>query len=154
MSRRRGRPLRLIPLPRADTEGSGICGAWIACADADHVYYSVVTSAVHQRHIVLHELAHILLGHRRTDEPDPAGLEQLFPDLDPAMVARLLARSGTGADTVREQEAELLACLIWQRFNSSPTARPDASGTVGDVLSLVMCTFADAYEWRRPYEAL
>ncbi|WP_327679890.1 hypothetical protein [Kitasatospora sp. NBC_00458] len=154
VARWRGRPLRLIPLPRADARGSGICGAWIALGESDHVYYSAVTSPVHQAHIVLHELAHILLDHRQGGEPDHEGLRRLFPDLDPAMAARLLARDRTRTTTGQEREAELLASLMWQHFDSVPAARPGASRESADTLSLVICTFADAYEWRGPVEAV
>ncbi|CAL9564922.1 hypothetical protein [Streptomyces sp. enrichment culture] len=148
VARRRGRPLRLIPLPEEEGGGSGICGVWIAFADVDHVYYSVVTSPVHQTHIVLHELAHILLDHWQEGEPDPEALRRLFPDLDPAMAARLLARDRTRASTGQEQEAELLASLMWQHFDAVPAALPTASRATADTLSLVMCTFAESYEWR------
>lgn len=154
VAQRRGRPLRLIPLPRTDAGESGICGVWIALSDADHVYYSVVTSPVHQTHIVLHELAHILLDHRQDGEPDHEVLRWLFPDLDPAMAARLLARDRTRTTTDQEQEAELLASLMWQHFDAVPAALPTASCESAEALSLAMCTFADAYEWRGPIETL
>ncbi|MGV9278822.1 hypothetical protein [Streptomyces griseosporeus] len=154
VARPRGRPLRLIPLPGTQTTGAGICGVWIALADADHVYYSVVTSRVHQVHIVLHELAHILLDHRQDGEPDHDGLRRLFPDLDPATVARLLARDRTRSTTGQEEEAELLASLLWQHFDAAPAALPTASRKSADTLSLAWCTFADAYEWRGPSEAV
>ncbi|MGV9271579.1 hypothetical protein ACWDRR_43835 [Kitasatospora sp. NPDC003701] len=148
VARWRGRALRLIPLPGAEVRGSGICGVWIALGDADHVYYSAVTSPVHQAHIVLHELAHILLDHRQEGEPDREGLRRLFPDLDPAMAARLLARDRTRATTDQEQEAELLASLIWQHFDTIPVGCPGIPRESADTLARVICTFADAYEWR------
>ncbi|MER7752637.1 hypothetical protein [Kitasatospora sp. NPDC097643] len=150
VARRRGRPLRLIPLSDGDTRGSGVCGVWIAFADVDHVHYAVGTSPAHQAHIVLHELAHILLDHHQSDELDREGLLRLFPDLDPAMAARLLARGRTRATTDQEQETELLASLMWQHFDTTPAALPRASRASADALSLVMGTFADAYEWERP----
>ncbi|MFC5663648.1 hypothetical protein ACFP3U_11720 [Kitasatospora misakiensis] len=154
VARRRGRPLRLIPLPKADAGGSGICGVWLALGETDHVYFSAVTSPVHQSHIVLHELAHILLDHRQEGEPDPEALGAIFPDLDPAMAARLLARDRTRATGGQEQEAELLASLMWQHFDTVPVARPGASRESAEALSLVMCTFVDAYEWRGPDAAV
>ncbi|GAB2879657.1 hypothetical protein [Streptomyces mayteni] len=154
VARRRGRPLRLIPLPGNDTGGSGICGVWIALGGADHVYYAPVASPVHQAHIVLHELAHMLLDHRQDGAPDRESLRRLFPDLDPAMAARLLARDRTRTTTGQEQEAELLASLMWQHFDALPTSGAGvARGSTGN-LSLMMCSFADAYEWRGPVEAV
>ncbi|WP_031064629.1 hypothetical protein [Streptomyces sp. NRRL WC-3742] len=147
VARRRGRRLRLIPLSGRDTGGSGVCGVWIAFGDVDHVHYASGTSPAHQAHIILHELAHILLDHHQSGEPDLEGLRRLFPDLDPAMAARLLMRGRTRATTDQEQETELLASLMWQHFASTPAALPRAPRECADALDLVMATFSDAYEW-------
>ncbi|WP_328296690.1 hypothetical protein OG389_01995 [Streptomyces sp. NBC_00435] len=134
----RGRPLRLLPMPAVMPAGAGVCGMWVSFAAADHVYYNVVTSRPHQTHIILHELAHILLDHRESTAPEPAMLEQLFPDLDPAMAARLLGRTRTRATTRQEQEAELLASVMWQHFSVAPaalaTAPPDTADTLNRVI--------------------
>ncbi|MGW6845750.1 hypothetical protein [Streptomyces sp. NPDC054958] len=147
VANRRGRPLRLLPLPGGDSGESGVCGMWIAFADTDHVYYSEVTSPVHQTHIILHELAHMLLDHQQTGAPQEASLERLFPDLDPSMAARLLARGRSGASDEQEQEAELMASLMWQHFDLVPAALPCASPTSSNALRRVMSTFTDAYGW-------
>ncbi|ROR47000.1 hypothetical protein [Kitasatospora cineracea] len=147
VARQRRRCLRLIPLSGRDTGRSGVCGVWIAFADVDHVYYASGTSPAHQTHIILHELAHILLDHHQHGEPDDEWLRRLFPDLDPAMAARLLTRGRTRATTSQEQETELLASLMWQYFATTPAASPHASRESADTLSLVMATFSAAYEW-------
>jgi hypothetical protein len=100
---RRGRPLHRRPLHGL---GAGTpCGLWLELPTADYVFYDPGTSPLHAEHIVLHEIAHILCGHRAGPE-----LARLFPDLDPEVVARALGRSGhTTAD---EREAEMLASLI------------------------------------------
>ncbi|MER8182008.1 hypothetical protein [Kitasatospora sp. NPDC094015] len=142
----RGRPLRLLPLPaRSNAAEVGICGMWVAFGTVDHVYHSVVTSPIHQTHIVLHELSHILLGHRQSGEPDPSELQQLFPDLDPAMAARLLARGRSEATTEQERETELLASLIWHRFESAPVAQASAPAAAADTLHLMMGALTGRY---------
>jgi hypothetical protein len=69
LSQDRGRPLHLIPLPLR----TSISGAWLGMPDADHiVYQSVGSSALHQIHVIWHEIGHMLLpGHARTCDVDP-----------------------------------------------------------------------------------
>ncbi|MGG8408926.1 hypothetical protein ACM614_21220 [Streptomyces sp. 12297] len=134
----RGRPLHLLPMPAAMPAGAGVCGMWVSFGTSDHVYYNVVTSRPHQTHIVLHELAHILLDHREPTAPEPEMLAQLFPDLDPAMAARLLGRTRTKATTRQEQEAELLASVMWQHFNVAPAAAASAPPETADTLHRVI----------------
>src|SRR5437773_332962 len=57
---RRGKPIKLIahPIPVP-----GPFGAWITTKDVDYILYQEQTTLPHQRHIVLHELGHILAGH-------------------------------------------------------------------------------------------
>ena len=50
-------------------------GLWVPGPTADYVFYNVAAHAVHKVHILLHELAHILLNHR------PPRLDELLPDL-------------------------------------------------------------------------
>ena len=120
---RRGRPLvrRAVPGLSADAP----CGLWISTARADHVLYDPGTSPLHAEHIVLHELAHILSGHRGSD---PA-IARLFPDLDPAMVRQALGR--VAYTSAQEREAEMMASLIRGR-----SARPPRTtlGRVADAL--------------------
>ncbi|MCX5405714.1 hypothetical protein OHA37_17695 [Streptomyces sp. NBC_00335] len=137
----RGRPLTLLPMPADFADGSGICGMWVSMGAADLVYYTPVASRPHQTHIILHELAHILLDHREPSVPHPEMLAQLFPDLDPEMVTRLLGRGRTKATTRQEQEAELLASVMWQRFNATPVAVATATSDTAKTLNRVLGAF-------------
>ncbi|MGW7030728.1 hypothetical protein ACWGFX_26640 [Streptomyces xanthophaeus] len=148
ISEQRGRPLHLLPLPEAVGAEAGVCGLWLGLGDADIVFYEAATSRVHQTHIILHELAHMLLDHGRLDDGSGSGsgsedgggsglavLAGLFPDLDPSMVNRMLARGRTDYSAVEEQQAELLATLI---SSHRPTvavagrgASPRAAGVLG-----------------------
>ena len=114
VSRRRGRPLHLHPLP-SPAELGGLCGLCVATEDADHVWFQPGTSPFHQAHIILHEFAHLICGHGLID--DDAALRRLFPDLDPALVKGLLGRGSFS--TEQEQEAELLADMIMQEAGRS-----------------------------------
>ncbi|MCP2327501.1 hypothetical protein HDA40_006008 [Hamadaea flava] len=122
----RGRPLHLHELPVEDAADLP-CGMWIATDRADHVFHVPGGSSLHRDHIVLHELGHMLFDHAITAEPagEPDALDRLLPDLDPAMVRRVLRRGGYSSE--QEQAAEMLASLILQR------AATPAPGGLGDV---------------------
>jgi hypothetical protein len=134
VSRWRGRPLHVHELPAEDAADLP-CGMWIATDRADHVFHVPAGSRLHRDHIVLHELGHMLFDHAaaepvtatagpaRMSQPgaaeDPA-LARLLPDLDPAMVRRVLRRGGYSS--AQEQAAELMASLILQRAAAAPSA--------------------------------
>lgn len=109
VAERRGRPIRLLPMRGL----TGICGLWIATDHTDLIFHESETTRPHQEHIILHELAHLLCDHypASLDPAERAAL--LLPDLDPAMVRRVLGRAGYSS--TEEREAELLASLIRQR---------------------------------------
>jgi hypothetical protein len=110
----RGRRLHLHLLPR-EVAVSGICGVWLATASDDHVFYEGQTSPVHQEHIVLHEIGHILFEHNTMAEGMVDSVQTLLPDLDPARFQGLFAR--TDYTTRQEQEAEMFASLIRLRVD-------------------------------------
>ncbi|WP_203980747.1 hypothetical protein [Planotetraspora silvatica] len=112
MAEQRGRPIHLRPL----TGGAGVYGLWVATESADVIFYEQATTMPHQEHIILHELSHILCDHYRVPQSAEEDTRWLLPHLDPEMVRRVLRRSGYSA--VEEQEAELLASLIWQRAHA------------------------------------
>jgi hypothetical protein len=110
LQRRRGRGIRLCPFG----SGAGMpCGFWIGTAEADCIYYERATSAFHQTHIVMHEIAHMLLGHRGRTPAWQGVARVLAPDLDPELIRLILGR-GT-YDAREEEEAETLASLILQQ---------------------------------------
>jgi len=110
---RRGRPLLRRPVPGLSSGAP--CGLWIGTDEADHVFYDPGTSPLHAEHIVLHEVAHILMGHTLSRLGVRA---ELFPDLDPATVTRVLGR--VSYTTAQEREAEMMASLIRGRFGRAP----------------------------------
>lgn len=150
----RGRPLILQPVP--GLSAGAPCGLWIAVPTADYVCYDPDTSRLHAEHIVLHELGHMLSGHRTGIDGsavssaggfaggastgggiDVGGgaLARLVPDVDPRTVERILGR--VKYTTAQEQEAEMLASLIRARaVPPSGTARPGgALGRAADALN-------------------
>jgi hypothetical protein len=115
----RGRPIYLqpapIPLP-------GPFGIWLSLASSDVIVYQEETSRTHQKHIILHELAHLVAGHS-SDEDDDGLLRAMFPTIDPEMVRRMLRR--TSYDSRQEREAETVATIIleWASVLDSITPR-------------------------------
>lgn len=115
----RGRPITL----RAMRIGaSGPSGLWIALRDADLICYEAETNAVHQAHIVLHELGHMLCGHSSAGASPDSVLRFLLPTLDPAVVTRVLHRGAHGDD--EEREAEQFATLVRERAGQLPVLAP------------------------------
>lgn len=120
---RRGRPIHLLPIP-SDGEPGGLTGACLTIAEKDFIFYEGRTSAWHQDHIILHEAAHLLLGHNSDIGADEESLRQLFPDFQPEVVRQILQRQTYTRED--EREAELLATLILERVGGIT-----ASGTQG-----------------------
>ncbi|MFI8100441.1 hypothetical protein [Streptomyces sp. NPDC086023] len=110
---RRGRPIKLHPLPKEAAE-SGVCGLWVGTATVDYVFYEAQTSRLHQEHIVLHELGHILFGHNSLEGEDVAGDA-------PVILGR------TNYTTRQEQEAEMLASMIRIQSGLAPAAAPQGT---------------------------
>jgi hypothetical protein len=124
----RSKPIRPIahPIPVP-----GPFGAWITTDTADYILYQRETTKSHQGHIILHELGHILAGHR-SDEDDDVLLDVApeYPDLAPDAVRRALRR--TSYDSEHEREAETVATIIleWASVLDSvgpPPASSDAA---------------------------
>ncbi|GAA2472627.1 hypothetical protein ACFPFX_25760 [Streptomyces mauvecolor] len=105
----RGRSLYLHPLP-PNAAISGACGLLLETATDDHIFYEQRTARLHQEHIILHEVGHLLFGHQTVSIENDADRNMLLPDLDPRLIQRLLARTNYG--TRQEREAEMLASLI------------------------------------------
>jgi hypothetical protein len=111
---RRGRPI----LTRAMRLPPNLFGAWFEGDKADHIFYEAEPPDVHTVHNILHELSHLLLGHRTVhissdlSEHLRAGAELDQSETQP--VVNGLFRSIQYADE-QEVEAETLSSLIQQR---------------------------------------
>lgn len=62
IAEQRGRPLLLLPL-EGPPDPELPCGMWIGLDEADLVFYDASAADFLKVHIVLHEIAHMLLGH-------------------------------------------------------------------------------------------
>ncbi|TXC99760.1 hypothetical protein [Streptomyces sp. ISID311] len=126
LSAQRRRPLHLHPLPQQVARNS-ICGMWLATETDDHIFFEQRTSRVHQEHILLHEIGHMLFDHCGTDLGRGEVSQALLPDLSPQLVQRLLGRASY--TNRQEQEAEMLASLL--RIRASPTAARTPHSVLG-----------------------
>ncbi|MFE0023453.1 ImmA/IrrE family metallo-endopeptidase [Amycolatopsis sp. NPDC059021] len=115
----RGRPIELIPLA---TRPGTPCGVLAATDRADYVFYNTDTSPLHQEHILLHELGHLLCGHAGTGVLSEAVSSVLMPNLPAGLVRRVLGRTTYAHQ--QEQEAELVASLIMHRARRGRPAEP------------------------------
>ncbi|GAA4209660.1 hypothetical protein GCM10022252_76490 [Streptosporangium oxazolinicum] len=100
-----------------------VCGLWRFDGRTDHIHVPRGTTGVHRWQIIGHEVGHLLMsspaetfGHGLGAETQSAlsqdmqsTLTGLFPDLDPEMVARYMARSQYEVE--EERHAELYATL-------------------------------------------
>ncbi|MET7997948.1 hypothetical protein ABZU76_44400 [Amycolatopsis sp. NPDC005232] len=122
----RGRPIELMPV---NAPSGGPCGLLMSTARADYILYPTNTTALHRRHILLHEVGHLLCGHVGSDAGaegaaiDIAVSRALMPNLSPELVRRVLGRTTYSA--VEEQEAELVASLLAQRVAKVQAPRPE-----------------------------
>lgn len=124
LSTTRGRRIRIVLVDVA-AAGQVPCGAWLATDDEDVIFAPASTTPVHREHIVLHELCHMICGHAGVPGED-VSLARYLPDLDPAMVRRVLGRHAYGSRA--EVEAEMLASMI-SRTALTPS-RVGASGVL------------------------
>lgn len=113
----RGRPIHLegVRLP------PDLSGIWLPGVSEDYIFYSWDTVPAQRGHVVLHELSHILCGHRALVADAEAVLRPEFPLLDSDAIRRKLGRSRY--DTQSEREAEMLATMLERRWEA---ARPHA----------------------------
>ena len=104
LAERRGRTVELV----AVEFGGELTGLWVPMADADVVFYEQATTPVHQQHIQLHEIGHLLCDHPHA--PGAEAFRRLMPHLDLDRLDRLLARAGY--QDAAEQEAEWFARAV------------------------------------------
>ncbi|TQF06378.1 ParH-like protein [Kitasatospora acidiphila] len=112
LSERLGRPVEFLPLPAGSL---GTCGVLVSTDRAEYIGYPTGTTVLHQQHIVLHEVGHLLGGHQDTTTTpvDSAALGVLAPHLSTELVRRMLGRDVYS--DVQEREAELFASLVLHR---------------------------------------
>lgn len=108
----RGRPIELIPFTA--TVPGALCGIWVGTDSLDLIYHEEATSVLHQDHIILHEIAHMICEHTGTTLLKAEHVRSMLQtDAIKDQVQTVLGRGAYTA--VEEQEAELVATLILER---------------------------------------
>ncbi|MEU2033858.1 hypothetical protein [Nocardia amamiensis] len=114
VERMRGRRIVRAPLP--ENAPVGLFGLWLARPADDVVLHRKSSDPLMERHVVAHEVAHMLLEHGSM--ASPGELATLLVGVDSgrvlgSRVSTVQAARGAGAyDDECEYEAELLATLI------------------------------------------
>lgn len=113
----RGRHIELRPYPLSVSHPYGV---WVETSVADVILYQRETTALHQDHIIVHELGHILADHPST--AGPVEWAATVTGLKPSAVRRVLYRCTY--DDAREREAELIAMIIMEWVSLSEAMPP------------------------------
>lgn len=121
----RGRSIILSPI----ASRNGPCGLWIAGRDCDFIFYEAETSRLHQDHIILHELSHIICGHQPVPLAETEYLQLLCPSLSPEIFRHVLRRMSYSAE--EDREAEMLASLVLLQASAKEpsTLNPNRAST-------------------------
>lgn len=122
----RGRPIELVPVAARPHLP---CGLLVTTDHVDRILYPADTTPLHQQHIQLHEIAHLLCGHHETSPAASAAAQVLLPHLPASLVQRVLGR--TVYTEPQEEEAELVASLVLYRAAQLDRAEPAAPAPAG-----------------------
>ena len=107
VQRNRGRPLRIAELTALGVN-DGLCAVWLGTVEQDLILHAHSDSALHRQQFVLHELAHMILGHHFDEYAEAADF--LLPDIPKETRQRLLRRQNL--DSPDEVQAETLADIF------------------------------------------
>ncbi|MEV3860035.1 hypothetical protein AB0J38_37725 [Streptomyces sp. NPDC050095] len=140
LGEQRGRPIRLMPHP---LPVPGPFGLWIASDTADYIFYQLETSKIHQDHIILHEVGHIMAGHH-SPEADGALLGQPFPNIPNHVVKKALRRSSYAEQ--HEREAELVATIMLEWASILDCVSPPS--TTDSPVDRVQSALGDRQGWQ------
>ncbi len=116
LGRSLGRDIRLMPESDFAGQPSGLL---ISTAEADIVCYAGRTTPLHQAHIALHEISHLVLGHCSAGDIESLA-RLLLPGTDARLIRHILGRQGYAAP--EERAAELTASMLLERACRSAVA--------------------------------
>jgi hypothetical protein len=133
------RGTRIVLLSRVTTAGSP-CGMVISTPTTEYLFYELNTSRVHQEHIVLHEIGHLIFDHRGESPVDEEFIRSVLPDITPGTATRVLGRAAYSR--VEERQAEMFATVVLQRAHQvSPNSTQPSTPEMADMLDRVETTF-------------
>lgn len=106
-ARHRHRPITPVG---TDLDGTTPCGILITTNERDLILYPNSATPLHRKHIVAHEIGHLMLGHTGTHKFQDDLLRRLTPNLSQDLIRRLLGR--TTYEDRQEREAEVFATVL------------------------------------------
>jgi hypothetical protein len=106
----------IVIQPAASLGGDQVSGLWLSTPDTVLILHAETGSAIHSQQIILHELAHMILGHDELMQ-DGDFTASLLPDLSADLVTKALARCEHLDDI--EVAAETLADMLASRLSTS-----------------------------------
>lgn len=124
------REAAIIVKPVTGMKQGQLSGLWLSMPGVELILHADTESLLHREQIILHELAHMVLGHEKLME-DPGHLSALLPDLAPDRVAKVLARCEHGDE--HEIVAEALADLFAQAIARSRRDQRSEPLAFGDI---------------------
>jgi hypothetical protein len=120
VARHRGRAIHILPMPGLNG-ADALSGTWVTMPEADYILIAAEASSWHRELIGLHEVSHMLCGHRSANRW-PAEVSALVHGQG-GLACHAYARP-------EEREAEMLAGLVLERADSG-LAPPLAQGPDG-----------------------
>lgn len=128
MAERLGKPVIL----RFDDLGdSRVSGLWAVTQEGTNVVIvAAVRSWMHRLLILLHEVAHMVCGHRPAPLSAEDGRRLLFPDLPPEMYTMLVGRTDMSEADEREAD-EVAGALTRELLERAGRRQPDADWSAG-----------------------
>lgn len=106
--RLRQKPIQIIQLPLT----AALFGVWVSAARQDYIFCNMRLQPIHQTHVILHEIAHMLLNHRR-ERIDHVLPPDLLRELGQDSAGRLrVAPDRDQHVDAEEQESERFVYLI------------------------------------------
>ncbi|MFB6529895.1 ImmA/IrrE family metallo-endopeptidase [Streptomyces sp. NPDC056399] len=122
-----GEPIHIAPHEK--TDGSLPCGMVVRRGEGNYIGYDPETSPAHRDHIIAHELAHLLLGHRGAAPAEDFDLDLLDDDLLVTVLGR------TEYDEDPERWAEAVGSLLQAHvLTSRPTSNSESANRIARTL--------------------
>lgn len=107
---------KIVIQPANTLGGDQVSGLWLSTPDTELILHAETGSAIHSQQIILHELAHMILGHDKLMKNGDFS-RSLLPDLDSDLVVKALARCEHLDDV--EVAAETLADMLASKLSTS-----------------------------------
>lgn len=108
--------IEFVELPEHITGADNVFGLWLVRDGVDTIFHIATDSELHRQQIILHELAHMLLGHTLVAGVSSASV--LMADVDPAVAHGVLMR-GHEVSAI-EIDAEIVADHLASIVRRSP----------------------------------